>query len=162
MLCVYGSAEALKSLWDKSGTSISSPNSKYQKKGAVPARVDFRVWNGIWRDEPCESLQNALMQLNGNVGSSRTTPSISSDCAAFPDHQDASQAVCFTGRLCWCYICSCLHSHVYCPELVHIYRWPVHRSGFAHTQTSQWLNDCSYLNTYNNSLYFTHSSILRG
>ncbi len=42
MLCVYGSAEALKSLWDKSGTFIASPNSKYQIKGAVLARVDFR------------------------------------------------------------------------------------------------------------------------
>ncbi len=42
MLCAYGSAEALKSLWDKSGTFISSPSSKYQIKGAVPARADFR------------------------------------------------------------------------------------------------------------------------
>lgn len=98
--------------WDKSGTFIWSPNSKYQIKGAVPACMAFReperFWNGIWRDEPRESLLTALMQFNGNAGSSGTTPSISSDCAAFPVHQNASQ----TGQICWCYICY-VYVHVF-------------------------------------------------
>lgn len=42
MLCAHGSMETPKSLRDKCGTFILSPNSKYQIKGAVPVRVDFR------------------------------------------------------------------------------------------------------------------------